>query len=69
LHFFFRLEKVSIRFDHTNFVSGIETFFKFVTYVLSNNCEDKLFRNDAIDEVCNIFQNLFIFFYYTNNNL
>ncbi|KAF0764977.1 E3 ubiquitin-protein ligase listerin [Aphis craccivora] len=45
------LEKMSNRFDRTNFVSGIETLFDFVTYILRNNSEDELFSNSVISEV------------------
>ncbi|XP_001950973.1 E3 ubiquitin-protein ligase listerin [Acyrthosiphon pisum] len=45
------LEKMSNRFDRTNFVSGIETLFDFVTYILKNNNEDELFSNTVISEV------------------
>jgi len=51
----FRLEKMSTRFDRTNFVSGIETLFDFVTYILRNNSEDELFSNTVISEVCTLF--------------
>jgi len=43
---------MSNRFDRTNFVSGIETLFDFVTYILRNNVEDELFSNTVISEVC-----------------
>lgn len=48
----FRLEKMSGRFDRTNFVSGIEILFDFVTYILKNNFEDQLFGDQVISEVC-----------------
>lgn len=51
----FRLEKMSGRFDRTNFVSGIETFFNLVTYVLNKNSGDKSFVNKVISEVCNLY--------------
>jgi len=46
---------MSNRFDRTNFVSGIETLFDFVTYILRNNSEDELFSNSVISEVCVLF--------------
>lgn len=46
---------MSNRFDRTNFVSGIETLFDFVTYILRNNEEDELFSNTVISEVCTLF--------------
>lgn len=48
---------MSGRFDRTNFVSGIETFFNFVTHILRNNCEDKSFSNEVISEVCILCKN------------
>lgn len=50
---------MSGRFDRTNFVSGIETLFDFITYILRNNCEDELFGKEVISEVCNLFKHLF----------
>lgn len=51
----FRLEKMSGRFDRTNFVCGIETFFGFITYILKSNCEDKSFSDLVISEVCMLY--------------
>lgn len=42
---------MSGRFDRTNFVSGIETLFNFVTYILRNNFEDKEFGVNVISQV------------------
>lgn len=42
---------MSGRFDRTNFVSGIETLFNFVTYILRNNFEDKVFGGNVISQV------------------
>lgn len=46
---------MSGRFDHTNFVSGIGTFFNFVTYVLNKNSGDESFVNKVISKVCNLY--------------
>jgi len=46
---------MSCRFDRTNFVSGTETLFGFITYILKNNCEDKSFGNCVVSEVCIFF--------------
>lgn len=51
-----RLEKMSTRFDRTNFVAGIETLFNFVTYILRNNSEDEGFGNEVISEVNILYQ-------------
>lgn len=42
---------MSARFDRTNFVSGTETLFVFVTHNLRNNFEDESFSNEVISEV------------------
>lgn len=53
LHLFFiRLQKMSGRFDRTNFVFGIETLFEIIIYTLKNHYEDKSFSKKLISEVC-----------------
>lgn len=60
---------MSGRFDRTNFVSGIETFFNFVTFILRNNFEDKSFSNEVISEVCTYFYSkMFLNMNYTYYN-
>lgn len=52
---------MSARFDRTNFVSGIETLFNFVTHNLRDNCEDENFCHEVISEVCTIFKKVHTF--------
>jgi len=46
---------MSSRFDRTNFVTGIETLFSFVMFILRKDCEDETFGNAVISEVYNQF--------------
>ncbi|XP_050536904.1 E3 ubiquitin-protein ligase listerin isoform X2 [Daktulosphaira vitifoliae] len=48
------LEKMSARFDRTNFVAGVETLFDYVIHYLRNNYQEKLFCECIITEVINL---------------
>lgn len=52
---------MSGRFDRTNFVFGIETFFEIVIYTLRNYYKDESFSNKLISEVCILLQNIPLF--------